>query len=224
MTELLGRTESHEQAPVSYPHEIHITIAPPRNPRHFLRVCEELNLRPCVFDNEYANGQHMTDFLTASDHTVPTIEAIDIMEDQANEFTQRGFQVIRKKIETAPINPVAPKRANGDPRPADTTYFETHFDVELPGHNWLGRLALIEYMGPVNPVLLSVNRRKPNEFLTTYRLYGVYFEEFAERLESVQERMAKNYKITLADMEFAAFDTAPNHDKDWVASYYDAVY
>src|SRR6185436_14536207 len=107
----------------------------------------------CVFDNEYATGQHMTDFLTASDHTVTTNDALEIMEAQAKEFTERGFTVIRQKIETTADNPVAPKRVNNDIQPGDVTYYETHFDVRAIGHQWLGRLALIENMGPVNPIL-----------------------------------------------------------------------
>jgi hypothetical protein len=224
MTEAIQATSAETQAAASYPHEIHITVAPPRNPRHFLRACEEIGVRACIFDNEHATGEHMTDFLTASDHKVPTTKAVSIMHEQADELTARGFTVIREKIETSPLNPMVPRRANADPQPSDSTYFETHFDVEAIGHNWLGRLTLIENMGPVHPVLLSVNRKKPDEFLATFRMYGVYLEDFASHLEVAQGRLSHYHKITPDEVEFASHDTNPAHDKNWVNSYYEAVY
>ena len=202
-----------------YPHEIHISIAPPDNPRLFLRVCEELGVRPCVFDNEFANGQHLTDYLTASDYRTTTEAAMTEMRRLGQAFVESGLSVVREKIETSPTNPVSPRRDKDSPTPHQNSYFETHFDVHEIGRDWLGRLALVQLMGPEEPILLSVNRKKPDEFLATYRVYGTYYEDYMERFVDVRAKLADHYDITTADTEFAAYDSNPQHDKAWYESY-----
>ncbi len=202
------------------PHELHLTVNPDTTDESlFTRVCNNLGIKAHVILNEYPGpngGKTEVDYLTGSEIVGRSSEAFSELGRIAASLRAEGLDVVREKIETTPWHPLAPKTSLDQLHPG--TYFECHFT--LPDLDTIHNFRILKW-GEV-PFLISTteNKRKAGKLFATMRHYIATSAAFCQDVSDIHKALeAQLGYVKEPTVEFALYDSNPNHDKLWVDSY-----
>lgn len=183
---------------------------------HFKTICNKTGVKPIVLDLENNSEIVMKDVMTSSHHfgnnTSSYYECLRI----AYELEEKGFTVVRKKVETVPWHPAAPSKS-GDKMPEDC-YFEAHIGCVITKK----QKSLLKELSKSFGAHLSRNYFKKlddGKFVNmiTLRRYDGLYESFEIGVNSLQNALEKNnIKFEKVIIEFAIYDTKVSHDFKWL--------
>jgi len=198
------------------PHELHVTANPNTTDTGlFQEICGQLGVKAHVIYNELPNGETSTDLLTGSEYECTSAESLSELGRIASGLRTAGIEVVREKIETTPWHPLAPKTANDPQKPG--TYFESHFTLpDLPTtHGW----KLLQWRGTPFYISTTDSKREKGLLFATMRDYQSTSMVFCQKIEDIYNALAEQIEVTQPTVEFAMYDSNPDHDKEWVNSY-----
>lgn len=204
----------------TYPYEIHITISDAPSGNEFRRACEEIGVKPVLIDLQVHATGHLRDVMTSSTVHAESLEGAHAEAHRVElEMGRRGWTPIRRKIETAPWNPlVEALQTDAD------KYFETHLGIRVAKYrgkistNTKTRLkAACQELG----LHVSSNMFKSNPdyaiYMATLREFGTNAEAFTKRTEDVIAQLEyQHWQVEKHTIEFALFDSNIAHDDEWM--------
>lgn len=210
------RWEKLQEIPASatYPYEIHITVKEAPSVNQFRADCEEIGVKPIVLDLHTHTHGIINDVMTSSKMIGDNRTVIDEVDRITGELEDRGYKVVRQKVETVPWHP------NTFTDRTDDNYFESHIPVTLdkdkvedlywlckqrhPGSH-VSRNSLKEYMD--NTAIYMVTLRHKDDDLET-------FKKRVERLKTDIENAG--HETSAKDIiEWAIYDNNVEHDSTW---------
>ena len=209
------------------PFEIHITVEKPFFVEKFKKDCKEIGVKSIVLDLELTN-HNIIDTMTSSVHYGDNRSAYEEAERISTELSNRGFTVIRKKIETVPFHPAAPGETKPGIKMPKDCYFETHIPVLISKDQKVMLQELASELGGH----LSNNFFKKTENglyvnMFTIRDYDKTYEHFLKKVKFVHDRLELNgfifepgYKM---EIEFSIYDTKVSHDFQWLNKVENAI-
>lgn len=198
------------------PHELHVTVAPHSDSELFVSACADLDVKAHIIYNELPDGEIMVDYLTGSEMNGRSGEAFKELGRIASGLQIAGLEVVREKIETTPWHPASPKTSLDQMRPG--TYFECHFT--LPDLPTMHGYKPFEWGGV--PFLLSTtdSKRQKGLLFATMRHYISTAGTFVEGVNSIHNALEVQLgEVKVPTVEYALYDSNPDHDKDWVNAY-----
>lgn len=199
------------------PHEIHVSVSrETTDARLFKEVCGDLGVKAHVIFNEVPTGEIEVDYLTGSEINGRSGEAFTELGRIASGLRSEGLEVVREKIETTPWHPIAPKTSL-DRLPPDT-YFECHFT--LPDLPTVHGYRALEWVGVPFLISTTENKKKAGLLFATMRHYISTAGAFVENVNKIHQSLALQIEdLKLPTIEFALYDSNPDHDKDWIDAY-----
>jgi hypothetical protein len=206
-------------------HEFHVTANPnTTDPDYFKYVCGHTGVKAHVIYNELPGGGEVVDLLTGSTLRGTTSQAYRKLGFVAGSLQASGIDVVREKIETVPEHPLAPTSL--DVETTEGGYFEAHFTI--PDFDGLHERRLLRYRGEAFYLSTTDSKRANGLLFATMRDYHTTAEEFVARINAIYEAIAPQlinepFDFKKPVVEFALFDSNPNHDIDWVNAYRDAA-
>jgi hypothetical protein len=155
------------------PYEFHVTVdALNTNTSEFIDTCSEIGAKAIVLDLGINNGTVLSDCMTSSTKLLENDnEAFCELYRIDDALSNKGFKVIRRKIETTPWHSLAPQ-TDGDLMP-EGSYFESHLAIATTPEQISGlREGLIE-TADILPLHLSRNVfKKINDGQGDYNVYS----------------------------------------------------
>jgi len=215
---ILAKEEKTSGKPV--PYEIHVTVQiDSAQIEDFKKSCSAIGVKPIVLSLQTTQSIHvMQDVMTSSvflgDNTSVYNETVRI----ANELTERGFTVVRKKIETVPWHPAAPTLP-GDTMPKNC-YFESHVAVRTS----VEKQDLLRRIADANDAHMSKNLFKiidENNFvqMMTVRWYDGIYSDFDSTIDKfIEELKQYGFELDKKIVEFSVYDTRVSHDTAWLVA------
>lgn len=228
------------------PFEIHVTIEADsflESISEFKEDCKSIGVKPIVIDLEINDGSTLKDVMTSSKHFGDNRTAYEESERIVKELKDRGYKVVRNKIETVPWHPAAPQNKDkdnplfhGEPIP-NGCYFESHIGVIITPEEKEDLNELIDFLNDgicefSGTVKLSRNFFKKNEDgkfvnMLTYRSNMVTYKEFESEVKSIEKIISGNNDWSLlsnfkkfdyekVEIEYAVYDTNVTHDSKWI--------
>ncbi len=192
--------------------EIHITVAEASSIEAFTAACAELSVKPIVLDL-YGENTAIKDVMTSSVFRGSTKEVVDHTKALADKLRQKGFVVLREKIETVPWHPAAQVK---QARPS--AYFEAHFAFKTDDAD-----DLRDFTRKRN-IHLSRNTMKKGDnsvMMGTYRVDAqeTSSQKFQDEVGAicVDAMMAGHMIVKKPHTEYSLFDTNEQHDGKWIA-------
>jgi hypothetical protein len=200
-------------------YEAHITVVD-ADIDEFAKACRGLNLKPILIDAMLMRGGVFKDLMSSSKFHGTYEAARAYLTEKADALRERGFTVVREKLETTPFNPRTPSRANGMEVKVGPGYFETHVPVFV---NKPSQFKWVETIAKLRGAHLSRNAFKRNGTWTTYmvtlRSHHDVYETFAERVSGLVRALNDLYlPVGTVITEFAIHDTHVDHDRDWTGA------
>jgi hypothetical protein len=200
--------------PNNFPFEVHLTLPSITPTQEFLEVCKEVGCKPIILDLD--GEQQVT---TSSVYKCDLQDIGGHAEKLVNRFKEKGYEVIRTKIETVPWHPVAKahqltKRNN--------CYFESHMTYELYSADQLYRLR---YYSSQYGMHLSKNALKHDaktiKIMGTIRSYD-NLDTHNYKLQMVTSFVRNNTNLHPVKQvtEFAIMDTNTALDSNWMNRYH----
>lgn len=194
-------------------YEIHLTV-PVRQDEAgmdaFRQACKEIGVKPIVVLAEPLVDV-MTSFRMKADMNSEVFKEVD---RQVSMLTERGFHVIRVKVETDLRNPAA-----WDPLP--NQYFESHVPV------WISDDQLPDLKQLAQGLDFHVSRNAFKEpvdgrhiRMITVRQYRTTSEKFERRVKALRNVLpVEGYELAKGEeIEFAIYDSNAGHDHAWLQS------
>lgn len=198
----------------AYPYEIHITVAQAPSYEQFVADCKDIEVKPVVLDlHTNANGI-IKDVMTSStlvgnNHTV--IEEVDRI---TVELEQRGYRVVRQKVETVPWHPHTAAERTED------NYFEAHIPVTLMEENQ-EKLYDLTKRHPGSHLSRNI-LKKHNDgtyiMMVTIRHNDCDHPTFVTRVNRLKGALAESgFDFGAKDIvEWAIYDNNISHDAEWM--------
>ncbi len=212
------------------PFEIHVTVdynGTTMQLSDFDRVCANMQstskVKPILLN---LHGTTISkDLMTSSTYRGTSQGAINVTNKIADELSANGFNVIRKKIETVPFHPNAPK-TNNNTLFGVGNYFESHYEIVTglasDGNKTLAEL--IEWCKHAGVVLhVSTNERKENG---VHKICMVTLRSSQERMEQFKQSTDRVYRLINEAgfsllgkplIEYCILDSDVCHDVEWLA-------
>ena len=240
-----------EQATFPLPFEIHVTVEvdlPVENGEvvnnwygtieEFKEDCNEIGVKPIVIDLEINDGSILKDVMTSSKFFGDNRGAYEESERICKELRNRGYKVVRNKIETVPWHPASPVISTGKEIP-NGCYFESHIGVVISPDDKISlndfikniedRYAL-EFSGVGDPLTslsgtakLSQNFfKKSNDGskfvnMLTYRSNMCGRPKFTLEVEGIKHLLKEEgFDFEKVEVEYAVYDTNVTHDAKWI--------
>ena len=174
-------------------YEIHITVKA-KDIDKFKEDCKDIGVKPIVLDLQVSE-----DVMTSS-----TCEdnVMIVASNIVHALKDRGYPIIRIKIETSPDHPDVPTKENRK-EIGVARYFETHIEVEKTDKN--------AEIAKKHGAHISKNIFKDGKVMVTLRKYKGNLEEFDYAADNLMKELGVDKRIT----EFALWDTKPRHDDLW---------
>jgi hypothetical protein len=226
-------TESFHSQNHKYPFEIHITVAIPNGDlrdeyiHKFAQVCSDIRVKPIILDLTNQSNTHVMNDATTSSKFFGTEEEVHHeVERISSSLAQNGFEVIRRKIETAVWheNGAAEKLGDGQ-------YFECHVGLFIPSETLADRMNLLSSICKAHSAHLSRNTMKKPESgrmvqMATVRTYASpdfkaisHRQFFEDKITAFAHDLTSNgFEYEKLVYEFALFDTKNDHDVAWLSS------
>jgi len=218
-----------EQATFPLPFEIHVTVDLDENLDGFKEDCSIVGVKPIVIDLEINDGSILKDVMTSSKFFGDNRGAYEESERIVKELRDRGYKVVRNKIESVPWHPAAPVISRGEAIP-NGCYFESHIgvtiypeqkeDLQTFIRSTLTNGHLIELSGTAK---LSQNFfKKSNDGskfvnMLTYRSNMCGRPKFTLEVEGIKHLLKEEgFDFEKVEVEYAVYDTNVTHDAKWI--------
>ena len=131
-TEKWGSLQAkEEQATFPLPFEIHVTVEADsflESISEFKEDCKDIGVKPIVIDLEINDGSILKDVMTSSKFFGDNRTAYEESERIVKSLRDKGYKVVRNKIESVPWHPAAPAISTGR-EIENGCYFESHIGV-----------------------------------------------------------------------------------------------
>ncbi len=245
-----------EQATFPLPFEIHVTVdvdleigegdvlnSWSGSISRFKEDCVEIGVKPIVIDLEINDGSILKDVMTSSKHFGDNRSAYEESERIVSELKDKGYKVVRNKIETVPWHPAAPQNKDkdhplfhGEPIP-NGCYFESHIGIIISPEEKEDLNELVDFLNESicefsGTAKLSRNFFKRSESgkfvnMLTYRSNMVTCKEFESEVRSIEKIISgkndwsllsnfKKFDYEKVEIEYAVYDTNVTHDAKWI--------
>jgi len=245
-----------EQATFPLPFEIHVTVdvdleigegdvlnSWSGSISRFKEDCVEIGVKPIVIDLEINDGSILKDVMTSSKHFGDNRSAYEESERIVSELKDKGYKVVRNKIETVPWHPAAPQDKDkdhplwhGDPIP-NGCYFESHIGVIVTKDTKEDLEELVDFLNESicefsGTAKLSKNFFKKTEDgifvnMLTYRSNMANAKEFEAEVRSIERIISgknnwgmldsfRSFEYEKVEIEYAVYDTNVTHDAKWI--------
>jgi NTP pyrophosphatase (non-canonical NTP hydrolase) len=226
-----------EEATFPLPFEIHVTVDGDKSKSEnfhfdideFKEDCSLVGVKPIVIDLEINDGSIMKDVMTSSKFFGDNRTAYEESERIVKELKDRGYNVVRNKIESVPWHPAAPVISRGEAIP-NGCYFESHIgiiiypeqkeDLQTFIGSTLTNGHLIELSGTAK---LSQNFfKKSNDGskfvnMLTYRSNMCGRPKFTLEVEGIKHLLKEEgFDFEKVEVEYAVYDTNVTHDAKWI--------
>lgn len=208
-----------KKSPFPIPFELHVTINHAQvDVDKFKNVCSKLEVKPIVLELIKEDGTKVIDeVMTSSRFFGDNVSVQEELDRISSTLSKEGFEIVRKKIETAPWHPAAPSGGLGKMK--EGNYFEAHLDIKVKEESEADLKALALSHG----ALISHNLNKKYEgykvYILTLRVYKGFLEEFeAEVSKLYQELLAKGLEVERPNIEYSFYDSKVTHDQIWSKS------
>lgn len=205
------------------PYEIHVTVqADAADIEAFKVACMETGVKPIFLDLELNDNQVMKDLMTSSVFMGNNGEAIREVERIAESLTNKGFKVVREKVETVPWHPTAPSKEHANPEMPKDCYFECHFGIKVNDSCRQELANLIDSIAVSHGRLhLSKNIFKKSSdgyyiVMSTYRRYDGVYEDFQKTVDEIKQMLLPHFEVEKTIVEFSIWDTKVRHDQKWL--------
>ena len=238
-TEKWGSLQAkEEQATFPLPFEIHVTVDGDKSKKEnfhfeiddFKEDCSIVGVKPIIIDLEINDGSIIKDVMTSSKFFGDNRGAYEESERIVKELRDRGYDVVRNKIESVPWHPAAPVTSTGR-EIENGCYFESHIgvtilpnqkeDLETFIRSTLTNGHLIELSGTAK---LSQNFFKKsndgNRFVNmlTYRSNMCGRPKFTLEVDGIKHLLKEEgFDFEKVEVEYAVYDTNVTHDAKWIA-------
>lgn len=222
----LQARESGIRYPV--PFELHVTVASAASAQSFRQSCDELGVKPVFLALQDVQGETVLhDVMTSSVFVGNNPGALAELERIDKGLQERGFEVVRRKIETVPWHPAAPALTNGVSTMPPGGYFEAHFNIlmepQSAEHDTHLR-ALLSELVQTHRAHLSRNVYKQLSaqaytIMVTLRSYSGTREAFDSRRDNLTKALQTyGFKAEKVITEFSLFDSKGSHDASWLSA------
>lgn len=204
--------------PVTYPYEIHLTVRNP-DPTVFRTACHLHGMKPLFLDLQTRTGTSVMQDVMAT-HVICAaegayIQVIKQLEELTRALHSYGLHVTRRKIETAPWNPLI-ETAREHVVPG---YWEAHVQVFVQD----GMMGEVSQIAKETGAHLSRNIYKAgptpgvNIYMMTLRDYQSDREGFEVRVRGLTRVITEfGFPIRKIEVEYAIHDSSHAHDADWL--------
>ena len=237
-----------EEATFPLPFEIHVTVKPDNSYvefsiDEFKEDCSMVGVKPIVIDLEINDGSIIKDVMTSSKFFGDNRTAYEESNRIVTELKNRGYDVVRNKIETVPWHPAAPQEKekdhplfHGEPIP-NGCYFESHIGIIISPEEKEDLNELVDFLNDSicefsGTAKLSRNFFKKSESgkfvnMLTYRSNKVSYKEFESEVRSIEKIISgendwsllsnfKKFDYEKVELEYAVYDTNVTHDAKWI--------
>ena len=228
-----------EEATFPLPFEIHVTVEADsflESISEFKEDCKDIGVKPIVIDLEINDGSILKDVMTSSKFFGDNRTAYEESERIVKSLRDKGYKVVRNKIESVPWHPAAPQEIDkdhplwhGESIP-NGCYFESHIgvsiypdqkeDLETFIRSTLTNGHLIELSGTAK---LSQNFfKKSNDGsrfvnMLTYRSNVCGRPKFELEVKGIQQLLKEEgFDFEKVEVEYAVYDTNVTHDAKWI--------
>ncbi len=226
-----------EQATFPLPFEIHVTIGIDESDNldkvieieNFKSNCKEIGVKPIVIDLEINDGSILKDVMTSSKHFGDNRTAYEESERICQELRNKGYKVVRNKIETVPWHPAAPVISTGK-EIENGCYFEAHIGVIINNDEKrsLNHFVNDFLMNDENVELSGTAKLSQNFFkkcdngkfvnMLTYRSNKCGKIKFLTEIETIKYLLDEYcYEYEKVETEYAVYDTNVTHDSKWIS-------
>lgn len=206
------------------PYEIHVTVdmnasLAKKTLEDFKQDCKSLDVKPILLDLHLRDGAVMKDMMTSSTFMGNNREALDEMKRITYGLQQRGYKVVREKIETIPWHPAAPSYKHENPVMPKNCYFESHLAVLCTAE----REDQLQKIADAHYAHKSKNAFKKYDdgtytVMVTLRTYEGAFEPFKEKVEKLRKTLELfEFDVDKEIIEFSIYDSKVSHDAAWLA-------
>ncbi len=221
-----------ESAKFPLPFEMHITVnSETISNDKFKEDCAEIGVKPIVIDLETKSGS-IIDVMTSSKHFGDNRSAYEESIRISHELESKGYKVVRRKIETVPWHPAAPRFATGESIP-NGCYFESHIGVIIAPDE---KERLQEFVDGLNSgcteagvIRLSGTCKLSQNFfkkskdgskfvnMLTYRDNMTCKDNFVHDVDGIKWSLEKcGFNFEKVEVEYALYDTNITHDAKWI--------
>jgi NTP pyrophosphatase (non-canonical NTP hydrolase) len=203
------------------PYEIHITVNTEDgiDIQKYKEDCVEIGVKPIVLAlQDQTATKVMDDVMTSSKLVGNNGEAFNEMMRISKALSNKGYKVIRNKIEASYWHTKAPFREAGDITMPEGCYFECHFNVECTDKK-LVELTLIakDTQCHLSQNAFKINADDTFTIMMTYRSYTQMFEDFNEHLDIIKHYLnTSGFPLEKEIIEFSIYDTRITHDAKWL--------
>ena len=211
------RWEKLQEIPSSatYPYEIHITVDEADSYESFKTDCEDIGVKAVVLDLHTKSNNIIKDVMTSSTIIGDNKAVIDEIDRITHELEERGYDVVRQKVETVPWHPNTFTERTAD------NYFESHIPVTLHKDKFDDLYYLCK-LHPGSHISRNALKEFQNDnaiFMVTIRHKDDTLETFKERVERLKKAIEdKGFETSSKDIiEWAIYDNNVKHDADWTA-------
>lgn len=241
-TEKWGSLQAkEEQATFPLPFEIHVTVEVDLpigdgdvttdwygSISEFKEDCKDIGVKPIVIDLEINDGSILKDVMTSSKFFGDNRTAYEESERIVKSLRDKGYKVVRNKIESVPWHPAAPVISTGR-EIENGCYFESHIGViinndEKKSLNYFVNDFLngddVELTGTTKLSQNFFKKKDDGKFVNmlTYRSNTcgrITFQSEVEMIKSLLEEYCYDYEKV--EVEYAVYDTNVTHDAKWIA-------
>lgn len=189
--------------------EVHITVKEVEDLESFKSVCAEIGVKPIILD--LYGTQTIKDVMTSSNFCGTTRGGLEYAKEIGQRLRDKGFDVLREKVETVPWHPAAQIKPIREPG-----YFEAHFAFHAPTDQ------LKQFCLDRN-IHLSRNTMKVGQnskVMGTYRVDAAQTTParfLAEVDDIAAVAKSKGHHIDkIPHTEYALHDTNETHDSAWI--------
>lgn len=212
----LQAREGRAKYPV--PYEIHVTVDVGSRLPEFREACTEAKVKPILLDLHLKDGGLMKDLMTSSVFVGNNRTVFDELRRISIFLKDKGFNVLREKIETVPWHPAAPSRTHQRTQMPPNCYFECHLNV------WCTQ----EREGDLDAIAKKHNAHKSRNawkryddgtytIMVTYRDYDTVYEDFRVNVEALKSSLHNlNFHVEKEIVEFSVYDSKVSHDAAWL--------
>jgi NTP pyrophosphatase (non-canonical NTP hydrolase) len=196
--------------------EMHVTVKEINDLETFKADCAELNVKPIILDL-FAEGEVIKDMMTSSHYKGTTKGAVEYSRKLVTQLRDKGYVVVREKIETVPWHPASKVAHLKSPQ----KYYEAH--VAFPADV---NPKSIAYFEMIFNMRFSRNTMKKGDqsvqMGTLRRDCTIGIDAFTQLLNDVVNDANTHHdglRITEQPViEYALFDDNQTHDKKWISA------
>ncbi len=201
------------------PYEIHITIDTVSDIEKFKFDCETIGVKPILLDLHLKNNGIIKDLMTSSIFYGNNKGAYEETKRISSQLIERGYSILREKIETVPWHPAAPTLEFNNNEMPNNCYFECHLNILCNDDKRKSLEEITKYFGFVHLSRNVFKRFDDGNYviMATVRSYTKTYEDFKNDILLLKNELCNNdFEIQKEIIEFSIYDTKINHDSSWI--------